>query len=336
MMEEAAGQDDDDEIFVYMGGDQRVPGRVKRARIHEDVKIIRAGAFHFRRRLIYLEIHDGVEIIEKDAFSGCRSLKVAVKLLGVKIVKQYAFWGCESMPAVEFGDKLEEIGDDAFQRCTALTSIKISSVRTIGKEAFGFCGELTDVEFGEALGTLKEAAFRGCPKLKRIALPLKGNMIEDDVFEDCPKLTTVDLVGGIHRTVASLHDESWRSDMNNEINRINQIQPTSAWHKTGEIDGINVYSRRTVKRMKSVEICQWMRSTISCLDHYKEEHRNLLKEATTLLELALWKASLSDNMVREGRGVITGEVETSRDEIRYTSGADIVIKNVLPFLALKL
>ena len=37
MMAEAR-DDGDDEIFVYMGGDQRVPGGVRRARIHRSVK----------------------------------------------------------------------------------------------------------------------------------------------------------------------------------------------------------------------------------------------------------------------------------------------------------
>ncbi len=72
MMEEA--RDVDDEIFVYMGGDQEVPDGVRRVRIHLSVKIIRARAFYRRRNLIYVEFHDGIEIIEEDAFYWCLSL----------------------------------------------------------------------------------------------------------------------------------------------------------------------------------------------------------------------------------------------------------------------
>eukprot|EP00986_Skeletonema_menzelii_P009417 scaffold4281_cov167-Skeletonema_menzelii.AAC.4 len=107
--------------------------------------------------------------------------------------------------------------------------------------------------------------------------------------------------------------------MNDEINRINQVLPTI---RTGD---------------KTPAIRQWMRSVIGRLDHYKAEHHRLLKEATTLLELALWKANLADNEGREGEGVRTkGEVTMKRvrEEARVTSGADVVIKNVLPFLAL--
>ena len=134
--------------------------------------------------------------------------------------------------------------------------------------AFAF-NELSDVEFGEDLGTIRECAFLECRKLKRIALPLKGGMIERDAFDNCPELKTVDLVGGVHNTVASLHLESWRNEMNNEINRINQVLPTLIGSKTEEMQ-------------------QWMVSVTQQLNHYKNEHHNLLKEATTLLELALW------------------------------------------------
>ena len=40
-------------------------------------------------------------------------------------------------------------------------------------------------------------------------------------------VTVVDLVGGIHETVASLHIERWRAEMISEINRINQVLPTT-------------------------------------------------------------------------------------------------------------
>ena len=308
--------DGDDIIFVYMGGDQRVPRHVRRARIHKSVKIVRARAFQNCRRLISVEFHDGVEIIEQYAFWGCYSLKGAIKLLGVKIIEHAAFQFCRLLTDVEFGDQLETIEQSAFNS-TALKNIKLPSVRTVGRTAFGNCGELSDVEFGEELRTIQQSAFHSCPKLKRIVLPLKGNIIEDHVLGWCPKLSTVDLVGGIQNTVASLHMESWRSEMTGEISRINQVLPT-------------------IPREKTEAIQQWMDSVIRRLNHYKDENHRLLKEATTLLELALWKTNLADSEEGERKGVKTvEEMESSRDEIRYTSGADIVIKNVLPFLALK-
>ena len=82
-----------------------------------------------------------------------------------------------------------------------------------------------------------------------------------------------------------------------------------------------------------------MQSVISQIDHYKAEHRALLKEATALLELALWKAKLAGFKVEDDVGPVAEntakkakmiDVDEARNEARITSGADIIIKNVLP------
>jgi len=65
-----------------------------------------------------------------------------------------------------------------------------------------------------------------------------------------------------------------------------------------------------------------------------------LKEAATLLELALWKAKLRqkkeeasfDTRTKAKKAKI--DVESVRQEKRVTCGADNIIKNVLPFLKL--
>eukprot|EP00986_Skeletonema_menzelii_P017973 scaffold23395_cov74-Skeletonema_menzelii.AAC.1 len=158
------------------------------------------------------------------------------------------------------------------------------SARNIGQWTFSNCNQLTDLELPVGLETLLNGEFNDCLRLQRIALPLKDDMIDSSVFFNCPVLVTVDLAGGIHDTVASLHLESWRNEMKGEINVINE-------------------------------------------------------EATTLLELALWKANLDHNeggvLEREGVSTTRRQLKRARKEICVTSGASIVIKNVLPFLALK-
>jgi hypothetical protein len=64
-----------------------------------------------------------------------------------------------------------------------------------------------------------------------------------------------------------------------------------------------------------------------------------LKEATTLLELALWKTGLDEDEVEDDSPDAEAniDVDTAKQEIRITSGADMnnIIKNVLPFLQLQ-
>ena len=315
-----AAQEDDDEIFVYMGGDQRVPERVRRARIHRSVKIVRANAFRSRLNLISVEIHDGVEIIEACAFYGCTLLRGPINLLGIKIIKETAFSNCGVLTDVEFGDKLETIEQYAFYYCTSLSSITMPSIGTIGECAFYNCEQLTDLELPEGLETIGYGGFAECLRLRSITTPLEVDTIEDDAFNGCPNLITVDLDRGVHSTVASLHLERWRNEMTGEINGINQTLPkTDRWEKNQAVQ-------------------QWMGSVNRRLDHYKAEHQKILKEATTLLELALWKANLDENEggLHERDGVCTtrGQRKRARKEISITSGASIVIKNVLPFLEL--
>eukprot|EP00984_Skeletonema_dohrnii_P001627 scaffold518_cov78-Skeletonema_dohrnii-CCMP3373.AAC.3 len=284
---------EDGEIFVYMGGDQVVPKNVRRVRIDKSVKCIAMEAFCDCKYLIHVEFHDGIEIIRVWAFNNCISLK-RVKLLGVKEIE---FDNCICLVDAEFGDELETIGHQVFYDCTSLRSVAMPSVRNFGSLSFCNCKQLTDLDL--ALNCI----------------------IGDDVFFNCPKLTKINLVGGIHQTVASLHLERWRNEMKGEINRINHVlRNASALEKTPAVRN-------------------WMDSVTCRLEHYKAEHYALLKEATILLELALWKTNLDDNngVVLEEEGVRTtrGKRKRARKDRSVTSGASIVIKSVLPFLQLE-
>eukprot|EP00984_Skeletonema_dohrnii_P006839 scaffold2435_cov92-Skeletonema_dohrnii-CCMP3373.AAC.3 len=314
-----------DDVFVYTGGEQEVPRNVRRVIIDRSVKIIPKKAFYQREQLVSVKMHDGVEIVGRWAFSRCASLR-QLKLPGVKEVRYMAFYDCGALADVEFGDNLETIGSNAFFRCH-IKRIKAPSVRTIEERAFGSCTQLTNVEL-PGIERICREAFISCPALRRIAIPLKDDIfhLPDDYhyyqytqFDYCQNLTTVDIVGGIHKIISSLLLDCWRDQVNQEINRINQVLPnTSADEKAGEIQ-------------------QWLRSVLRRMEHFRNEHRSLLKEATTLLELALWKAKLDEkeDSSIEGRAK-KAKIDTAgaRNERRITSGANIVIRSVLPFLQL--
>jgi hypothetical protein len=317
---------------VYTG-QQDVPFGVTHVRIDRSVKIIPLNAFGGRTQLVSVETHDGIEKVEVFAFNGCHSLG-GIKLPGVREVGYAAFANCSSLREVEFGNKLETIGNDAFARCLYLQKIKMPSVRTIQGAAFINCKQLTDVEM-PAVERIGIGAFIRCVHLQRIAVPLKDNMFPLNPrhqlytqFDDCENLATVDLVGieKIRKTIASLLLESWRDEMNQEIDRINHVLPN------------------TPADEKAAVIQEYIRSVISRMEHYKAEHNRLLKEDMTQLELAVWKAKLDDEKVENERDTLDGkaakktmvDVETARGELRITSGADIniIISNVLPFLQL--
>ena len=319
----------DGDVFIYRGG--RAPQHITHVLIDKSLDEIEIDAFwNCRRQLLQVDTHDGLRKIGKRAFYNCKSLP-RINLKSVVEIDKYAFFHCDNLESVEFGDRLETIGDSAFNGCP-LRHLKLPSVTTIGLEAFFSCRSITDIEFSERLETIGTKAFFFCERLQRIAIPLKRDLFayddekeEYNQFKCCHELATVDLVGGIHKTVASLHMDSWRSEMTAEINRINQILPihTTAFRQTDAIQ-------------------RWMEVVIDKTDHYKAEHCRYVKEGVTLLELALWKAKLrggtedkEDSSV--GRQTKKGKTdsESARKERRITCGADIVIKNVLPFLKLE-
>ncbi len=343
-------------VFLYMGGDQVVPRNVRYVRIHKSVKIIRPGAFSECDQLVWVEMHDGVEIIEKGGFAGCYSLR-RIKLTGVRVIGRMAFDTCTALEDVEFGDKLEIIDWHAFICCYSLRHINIPKVRVIEHYAFSNCKQLIDVDLSEDLEIIKGGAFGNCPRLRRIALPLKSIIFQNDHDEDTedglgvfyepeyvrdegflvasssgwgsPELSRVDLVGaaGIHKTISSLHLQSWRNEINDDIDRINRVLPNTPISE------------------KTATIQQWMERVLQRIEHYKLEHYSLLEKATSQLELALWKTKLLDEAFGEvivgthGARTTRGQWKRARLEsrqvARVTCGADIIIKNVVPFLKLE-
>ena len=224
MADHAAGED----IFVYTGG--VAPQHVVNAIIDESIEKIDDNAFDDNPNLRSVVCHDRVLKVGEWTFHCCVSLQ-RVKMPGVLIIEDRAFDNCISLTHVEF-DKLETVGFGAFMVSTSLKRVKFPKVKTIGINAFLNSG-VEELEIGEDLETIGSSAFWGS-KLRRIAIPLRDEMFQWSdhygtytQFCECNNLTTVDLVGGIHKTVASLHLQSWRNEMSEVIQRINQVLPST-------------------------------------------------------------------------------------------------------------
>jgi hypothetical protein len=328
------GDGGDDDIFVYTGGDQEVPRDVKRVRIAENVDTILASTFRQCFQLIEVEGHNKMQKIESIAFHRCTRLRRMSKMTCVIEIEADAFNHCLALSELEL-DKLEIIGHHAFCYCKSLRSINMPSIRRVGHHAFYGCDALTDVVFGQDLERFEtnSGTFLYCTALRRIAIPLKDNIFLDNdsygiqSFYGCENLSRVDVIGGIHKTISSLHLESWRNEMRNELE--------------AEIDTINQTLPNIPAIEKTKAIKQWITRVLNRMEHYKTEHQTLLKEAMVLLELALWKANLQENeaddaaAAQEGVRVTRGQRKRARKDRCITSGASIVIKNVLPFLALE-
>ena len=313
--------DNEEEIFVYTGG--RAPRHVKHVRIDASVTVIDAYAFFRNVNLLRVDMHNKITKVGSRAFRGCSLLR-GIKLVGVKSLEREAFYDCISLGEVEFGNELETIKEYAFFGCYSIQYLNIPSVLSIERGAFQKCTSITDAELSGDLESIGESAFRSCRALTRIAIPFNVEMILEysNLFDHCENLERVDIIGEIERTIASLHLESWRSSIFEVINHINIILP------------LTHHSRKTE------EVQSWIQQVKNTIVQYKSSHNMLLKEATTLLELAVWKSKIDHKVEREdpSREPKTKKARIDKDSarqgLRITSGANTVIKNVIPFLKL--
>ena len=85
----------------------------------------------------------------------------------VESLEGYGFFGQEALKTVVMQEGLLEIGDNAFQDCTALTSADLpSTVEYIGSAAFYNCGSLTGMSsLPASIEYVGSSAFYGCRSL---------------------------------------------------------------------------------------------------------------------------------------------------------------------------
>ena len=128
-----------------------------------------------------IEIPDGVREIPMSAFeyAGLEEIELPGEL---KIIRQGAFYGCTDLKTIAIPDSVERIEQNAFGECTGLSKITIpDSVYEIDSSAFIYCSNLSEVSFGEGVITVWADIFDYCVSLERLQFPeslesLKGTM----------------------------------------------------------------------------------------------------------------------------------------------------------------
>ena len=89
------------------------------------------------------------------------------------------------------------IGQQAFRRCTSLTSITIpESVSIIGSYAFLDCRNLTSITIGNGVTSIGKGAFLKCRNLTSITIPASVTSIGERAFMDCNSLTSIEVGAG--------------------------------------------------------------------------------------------------------------------------------------------
>ena len=251
----------------------------------------------------------------------------------VEAMGKRAFFRCTQLTTVNLGVGLKEIGVLAFMGCIRLHEISIpSTVKTIKDGTFYRCLSLTNVNLGEGLEKIGKEAFRECVRLQRLVIPPTVTKIHKKAFFRCPSLRNVVFCDEIEEFVTAESIRNWWNHGVNENSlrtycffvrcripkRLGLVQPRK-WqnHIHGMLKRIPLIPP---KRMYS-----YFNFVDSKLSAYES-----LKDAATMLELAIWKSKINKRFNRN-KDALT--VDTKM-QCRSASIAmvTIIVLNVLSFL----
>ena len=107
----------------------------------------------------------------------------------VTAIPELAFYNNTQMDWISLPGTVETIHDQAFELCTALTSISAPNVTFLGASAFANCINLATVSFDKA-ENIQASCFYDDAALTSVTLP-KAWFISSNVFRGCTSLTSV-------------------------------------------------------------------------------------------------------------------------------------------------
>lgn len=302
---------------------------LKRLRVPSSVKSIGVRTFGCCLKLREVELARGLENIETDAFVECTSLESIVIPSSVKSLE--SFRDCTKLIDMEICNGVRGIGESAFQNCTSLERVRVpSSVQSIGCNSFHSCMQLMYVDLCDGLERIGSRAFEGCNLLQHISIPVSVTNIEGNAFDNCQSLVAIMFCTDVEDLVIELalsdwydpqFDKDWKQVylflMSCKIPKRLGLISTKKWR-----DDICDMVRRfaCVHSDKFRLYCEVITSR---LDNYIA-----LKDAASLLELALWKSKIAEQC----SDLISENISSIRSKARYNCGATVIIPNVLSFL----
>ena len=137
---------------------------------------------------------------------------------GVSItIGENAFDGCTALTTLSLPENVVSIGENAFRNCTGLTSVTIpNSVTSIGDGAFSGCTGLTSVVIPDSVTSIGARAFYNCTGLTSVTIGTSVTSIGSNAFYYCTGLTSVT----IPDSVASIGSYAFRGCRRSEERRV--------------------------------------------------------------------------------------------------------------------
>ena len=267
-------------------------------------------AFKDCSQLREVVFNDGLKKIAAMAFRNCPSLQRIELPSTLTKIGCHAFRFCTNLREVDLHEGLMKICDMAFASCYALGSITLPYTLTeIAMFAFENCRNLREVRLREGLQKIGEVAFRNCSSLQSIILPTTLIEIGRHAFYNCIDLREVGLheklqkIDGVFIYCSSLERFSFPSistrlnnviEVETEVNRTRQLNEIDAFR--GDLierrDSELLVLGPVIRGARAMARGNWntIKASLDQIVIWIRYHE--IKEATTLFELALWKARI--------------------------------------------
>jgi len=312
---------------------------LKEVLLNEGLETIGSWTFLHCTSMESLVLPSSMKEIGEDACYNCTKLKTLVLNEGlVKIGKSAigrtavetltlpstiteigvgTFSFCDKLKRVVFKEGLESIGAQAFGQCTSLKSLALpSTVRTIGHYAFSDCLKMEQVVLNDGLESFGKCAFHKCTSLERVSLHHSVfRAIKPDAFAGCNSLErlTFPCLSNRLRAISAIGQRDIET-------KISETDGVELRHGEVSIAGSQCRWGRTAPEQLRIEFpcsrfCRlsgrpptylekqawlWGAGSGILLEICDVIAYNEFKDATTIVDLALWKARIEE----EGRGPV--------------------------------
>ena len=177
-------------------------------------KRLNNSAFYNCDKITWSQIPQSVEELGSTCFYDCEAL-TSVDLSKIKKMDTGVFWGTP-LTSVEWPAAVTEIPANTFWACGKLTTIKgipgqpgaWDNITKIGENAFNMCTALTTIKLPAELKTIDAQAFRSCDHLATVDYGTKVETIGDGAFWSTGALKKFFFKGSVKTLGANAFRES--------------------------------------------------------------------------------------------------------------------------------
>jgi len=203
---------------------------------------------------------------------------------GLKKIGSYVFRDCQALQRITVPSTVDEISSNAFIYCENLREVVLNDgIKKIKADAFGRCFSIERITIPSTVVAIEQYAFHHCSRLREIVVNNEGVQIDDQAFYNCISLERFKFTTLFTRLKNII--QAGQRDIEVKMDDISAVEwrggeliiPAVRREKHNGSGRVVIIAGVDKEKLNKIE---------GLIVHYE------MKEATTLFELALWKAKI--------------------------------------------